>query len=347
MIRSMRSLVLSALLLFGLTASAAAQPLALVPLGGPHTDAAATALTLELLEQEERAAGGGPVVYRGPALDAATCPGGEAVCFASIAKREGAQEMLSGHVAGTPGAYELRLRRWQSGQLKQAELTLRCSTDGLASVLRTLIRGFLRDGKLSTPGHGALLVWPAPESATLSVGGGPLPPGPALLPELPAGEHPVAATAPWHRSLVTRARVAEAQLDELRLHLAPGLDGPPPPTRRTWMTGAGAGVALAAGLAFGAIVRSHQSDFDAGEVDSQSLPDLLDHRDAGERAATLANVSFGLAGTAALTAAVLYVLDWRAARSAVEEQRSDDGSAPAEGRVLRWSDDGAQEEVAP
>lgn len=155
--------------------------------------------------------------------------------------------------------------------------------------------------------------------------------------EVPAGEHTVTLTLEGYQPISETVTVAAGGANELALTLVQaeagegeGLQGegdvfgeggaeetpaegegegtteaPPPadagPSAGVWVTTAIAAVGLVSGTVFGFLALSAQSDFDA-------MP-TADAADRGETFALIADLSFGVAIAAGVTAIVLYALD--------------------------------------
>jgi tetratricopeptide (TPR) repeat protein len=88
------------------------------------------------------------------------------------------------------------------------------------------------------------------------------------------------------------------------------------PSAATWVTTAIAGVALVTGTVFGFVALSRQSDFDVAP--SRTLAD------EGEAFALAADLAFGVAIAAGITAIVLYATDRPSAPPAASEEGSED-----------------------
>ncbi|UJR81798.1 PEGA domain-containing protein [Sandaracinus amylolyticus] len=154
--------------------------------------------------------------------------------------------------------------------------------------------------------------------------------------EVPAGEHTVTLTLGGYLPISETVTVTPGGMNELALTLVAasaegeGLQGegdafgeagaeeapaegegegaaeaPPPtdtgPSAGVWVTTAIAGVGLVTGTIFGFLALSEQSDFDA-------MP-TADAADRGETFALIADLSFGVAIAAGVTAIVLYAVD--------------------------------------
>ncbi|AKF05590.1 Thiol-disulfide isomerase [Sandaracinus amylolyticus] len=154
--------------------------------------------------------------------------------------------------------------------------------------------------------------------------------------EVPAGEHTITLTLAGYQPITETVNVAAGGMNELALTLVEasaegeGLQGegdafgeggveeataegeaegaaePPPPadtgpSAGVWVTTAIAGVGLVTGTIFGFLALSEQSDFDA-------MP-TADAADRGETFALIADLSFGVAIAAGVTAIVLYAVD--------------------------------------
>lgn len=88
------------------------------------------------------------------------------------------------------------------------------------------------------------------------------------------------------------------------------------PSAATWVMTAVAGVALVTGTVFGFLALSRQSDFDVTPTTTLA--------DEGEAFALAADLSFGVAVAAGITAIVLYAVDRPSAPAASEEEATDD-----------------------
>lgn len=100
------------------------------------------------------------------------------------------------------------------------------------------------------------------------------------------------------------------------------------PSAATWVMTAVAGVALVTGTVFGFLALSRQSDFDV--MPSRTLAD------EGEAFALAADLSFGVAVAAGITAIVLYAVDRPSApaeAAAEPESETEEGTEPAEGEA--------------
>jgi hypothetical protein len=112
------------------------------------------------------------------------------------------------------------------------------------------------------------------------------------------------------------ARAAQpARPARIDLTTAPERDDPPLLARGLTWTAAAAGVG-AVGVFFGLRSESAQDDLDALNRTSaqHDFRDALDVEDRLRRDALIANISFAVAGAAAVTAAVLWVREWRSPR---------------------------------
>ncbi len=143
--------------------------------------------------------------------------------------------------------------------------------------------------------------------------------GPAL--QLDAGEHTVVVTAEGHDPVTEVVNVRGAETRELAVTLTPSAAaappvGPTPPVEPEEDEGgsnvpayvtlgiAGAGVIL--GTVFGIQALGAKSDFDDQVEDPAATPaELTDLADKAERAALIADMSFGVALTFGITGAVL------------------------------------------
>jgi len=107
------------------------------------------------------------------------------------------------------------------------------------------------------------------------------------------------------------------------LTAAPERDDPPLLARGLTWTAAAVGVG-AVGVFFGLRSESAQDDLDALNRTSaqHDFRDALDVEDRLRRDALIANVSFAVAGAAAVTAAVLWVREWRSPRSRAALRRT-------------------------
>lgn len=88
------------------------------------------------------------------------------------------------------------------------------------------------------------------------------------------------------------------------------------PSAATWVTTAIAGVALVTGTVFGFVALSRQSDFDVAPTRALA--------DEGEAFALAADLAFGVAIAAGITAIVLYATDRPSAPPAASEEGSED-----------------------
>jgi hypothetical protein len=88
------------------------------------------------------------------------------------------------------------------------------------------------------------------------------------------------------------------------------------PSAGVWVTTAIAGVALVTGTVFGFLALSRQSDFDASPSPSRATAD------EGEAFALVADLSFGIAAAAGITAIVLYATERPSAPPAAEEEET-------------------------
>ena len=186
----------------------------------------------------------------------------------------------------------------------------------------------------AAPARGTIRVTCTPEGAAIAVDGEDTGrTAPAEI-ELPAGEHTVTLTLAGYQPISETVDVAEGGTHELSLTLAQaegealqgeadafGAEGaeeapaegegegaaeaPPPadsgPSAGVWVTSAIAAVGLVSGTVFGFLALSAQSDFDA-------MP-TADAADRGETFALIADLSFGVAIAAGVTAIVLYAVD--------------------------------------
>jgi tetratricopeptide (TPR) repeat protein len=78
-------------------------------------------------------------------------------------------------------------------------------------------------------------------------------------------------------------------------------EGPPEPSAGVWVTAGIAALGLVSGTVFGFLALSEQSNFDATPTNETA--------DRGELFALIADISFGVAGAAAITAIVLYIVE--------------------------------------
>lgn len=95
------------------------------------------------------------------------------------------------------------------------------------------------------------------------------------------------------------------------------------PSAATWVTTAIAGVALVTGTVFGFVALSRQSDFDVAPTRALA--------DEGEAFALAADLAFGVAIAAGITAIVLYATDRPSAPPAAATEEDDDASAASSG----------------
>ena len=169
-----------------------------------------------------------------------------------------------------------------------------------------------------------LVITSAPEGATISVDGEAREEVTPAEIEVPPGEHVIAVTLAGHdpASQTLEATVGGRHEVELTLEAAPeqpiedpfGETGEPaePPVEPpvvdeeeeglstgVWVSAGVAGAALVGGTVLGFLALSEQSDFDATPSEESA--------DRGERLALFADVAFGVAAIAGVTAIVLFV----------------------------------------
>lgn len=142
----------------------------------------------------------------------------------------------------------------------------------------------------------------APANARVSVDGAAAGPVPG---ELAQGEHTIVVTAPDRHTLRTTVRVDSAAPVELEVTRMPS-------TKRTWLWVAaiGTGAAIVSSGAFGALALGKQSDYDARARQIGVTPeDLASLESSGDRFATIADISVGVAVVGAVAAVWLYLTE--------------------------------------
>jgi len=80
------------------------------------------------------------------------------------------------------------------------------------------------------------------------------------------------------------------------------------------------GAALLTGVIVGALALSAQSEFDDGVSSGLARDELQDIGDSAESRALIADISFGLAAAAVITAVVLFVVHYVRRRNASQRQ---------------------------
>ncbi|MCB9600466.1 MAG: PEGA domain-containing protein [Sandaracinus sp.] len=190
----------------------------------------------------------------------------------------------------------------------------------------------------ATPG--TLAVQSTPEGATISVDGNPTGAVTPVEMPLPAGEHQIALELEGHEVATTSANVPPGGRAEASANLTalpepepePVVEPTPPATDpieeedateaataddgpgvAVWVTSGVAAAALVGGTVLGFMALSREAEFDDDPTEARA--------DDGERFALFADVLFGVAGAAAITAIVLFLTN--------EADEDDDASATA------------------
>ena len=184
-----------------------------------------------------------------------------------------------------------------------------------------------------------LLVLTEPPAAEVEVDGKPLGPAPASI-ELPGGEHQVTARLPGYAVATRRIVVNTATMVDLSITLEAALAPPPPPPAVTdapkepvltpaatvvvapvavepapkarvftWVAGGVGVAALGAAVGMGVAASSSSQRLRDGTVRPQQEAQAL--YDSARGLNTGANVSYGVAGAALVTAAILFFVEGR------------------------------------
>lgn len=125
---------------------------------------------------------------------------------------------------------------------------------------------------------------------------------------VPTGTHTIEVRLDGYQSRSQELTAQAGQGMRLSIPLQPGQSGPAPgaaasadPSAGVWVTAGIAAATLVAGTVFGFLALSEQSNFDA----------MPSHQtaDQGELFALIADISFGVAAAAAITAVILYIVE--------------------------------------
>lgn len=193
--------------------------------------------------------------------------------------------------------------------------------------------------QLHAAGVQQLLVVSEPPAAEIEVDGRPLGPAPASI-ELPAGEHQVTARLPGYAVATRRISVNTATMVDLSIALEAALAPPPPPPAVTdvpkepvltpaatvvvapavvepapkkrvftWVAGGVGVAALGAAVGMGVAASGTSQQLRDGTVRPQAEAQAL--HDSASGLNTGANVAYGVAGAALVTAALLFFVEGR------------------------------------
>lgn len=191
--------------------------------------------------------------------------------------------------------------------------------------------------QLHDSGVQQLLVLSEPPAAEIEVDGKLLGPAPASI-ELPGGEHQVTARLPGYAAATRRITLTTATMVDLAITLEPALAPPPPPPAVTdapkepvltpaatvvvapvaaepapkkrvftWVAGGVGVAALGAAVGMGVAASGSSQRLRDGTVRPQAEAQAL--YDQANTMRTGANISYGVAGAALVTAAILFFVE--------------------------------------